>query len=175
MDLELTFDEISIEYGIISSMIFKDFDRGEIKSNKIAVIFILYNQQTNKILIEQRMPDQIFAGKKLIPGGSMEITDNNNLETTLKREISEELGVTPTKYLNLEYPIIGETGAILCPFLITEWDGDIPEKIIDKGNTLEWVDYDLWEPELKSVKEILGRATNFIKNNLMSHNLDILL
>jgi 8-oxo-dGTP pyrophosphatase MutT (NUDIX family) len=136
--------------------------------SKVSVLFIFYNHQTNKILIEERSPDQIFSGKKIFPGGSMEKYDNNNLVTAFKREVSEELGVTPTKYLNLEYPIIGETGAILCPFLITKWDGNIPNKVLDKGNSLEWVDLDSYESELESVRKIHIEVKRFVNSKLFN-------
>ena len=98
----------------------------------------------------------------------MEISDNNNLTRTLIREISEELGVLPTKFLNLEYPVIGETGAILCPFLITKWNGSIPDKVMDKGNSLKWVDLGSYESELESVRKIHIEVKRFITSKLLN-------
>ena len=149
-------------------MINKDSEPIKDIYHRVAVLFIFYDQQTNKILVEERSDKQIFSGKKIFPGGSMEISDNNNLTRTLIREISEELGVLPTKFLNLEYPVIGETGAILCPFLITKWNGSIPDKVMDKGNSLKWVDLGSYEPEPESVRKIHIEVKRFITSKLLN-------
>ena len=130
---------------------------------KKAVVYIFYDKNTDKFLVENRTADQFLAGEKLFPGGKVEDGEINDLTKTLLREAQEELGVNITEYKDMNSPIVGIGGFILYPYLISSWDGQIPEKVLDKGSVLEWVNTKTFKSNLKLVQELLKLANDFIK------------
>lgn len=105
------------------------------------VLFIMLH--SNKILVEKRPVEGFDKHLHLIPGGAI-----NNLETmeeALKREMMEELGVVPIKFeLLTNEKIIGVFDNLLKPFVVSEWEGTLPNMILDKQDPhpLEWVEID---------------------------------
>jgi len=130
--------------------------------DKKAVVYIFYDKNTDKFLIENRTQDQFLAGEKLFPGGKVKLNELDDLAKTLVREAKEELGVDIVEYTELNPAIVGIGGFILYPFLITSWGGRIPEKILDKGSILEWVDRTTFKPNLKPVKQLLKLARSHL-------------
>lgn len=90
---------------------------------KKAVVYIFYDKNTDKFLIENRTNDQFLAGKKLFPGGKVEPDELDDLSKTLIRETKEELGVDITEYKELSPAVVGIGGFILYPYLVTSWGG----------------------------------------------------
>ncbi|MDP3918216.1 MAG: NUDIX domain-containing protein [Candidatus Woesebacteria bacterium] len=129
---------------------------------KKAVVYIFYDKNTDKFLVENRTKDQFLAGEKLFPGGKVEQNELNDLTKTLIREAKEELGVTITKYVELNPVITGLGGFRLYCFLVTSWSGRIPKIVLDKGSVLEWIDRKTFVPNLKPVRKILKLANNSI-------------
>lgn len=129
---------------------------------KKAVVYIFYNKNTDKFLVENRTKDQFLAGEKLFPGGKVELDEMNDLSKTLTREAKEELGVDIIEYKELNPAVVGIGGFILYPYLITSWKGQIPEKVLDKGSILEWVDSKTFKPILKPVKQLLNIARSHL-------------
>lgn len=80
----------------------------------------------------------------LIPGGSVESHELGNLEAALKRELLEELGITPLEFIPLPNAteIEGIHNTLLRPFVINKWDGEIPEKVLDTEDELVWAEMD---------------------------------
>lgn len=110
------------------------------KSSRV-VLFALIKE--NKILLEKRPIRGFFNHQYLIPGGA--INNNEALEDALKREMHEELGVTPVKFTLLtDEDIIGLYDNTLKPFVVTSWHGDVPLYILDKEDPypLEWINID---------------------------------
>lgn len=72
---------------------------------------------------------------------------------TLKREVTEELGVMPTKvYRNSEFDgLYPPSGKCLRHYVVTEWQGDVPRETLDVGNKLEWVFVGHYANELLSL------------------------
>lgn len=129
---------------------------------KKAVVYIFYDKNTDKFLVENRTKDQFLAGEKLFPGGKVEQNELDDLTITLIREAKEELGVDILEYVKLIPAVIGIGGFMLYPYLVTSWGGQIPEKVLDKGSILEWVDRKTFKPKLKPVKELLKLARAYL-------------
>lgn len=111
--------------------------------NKPAVvIFVLVKD--NKILVEKRPVAGFAKDQYLLPGGAINISEN--LEQALKREMTEELGVTPTKFALLtQEDITGLFDNLLKPFVVSEWTGILPQISLDQEDPypLEWVEIDI--------------------------------
>lgn len=104
--------------------------------NSRVVLFALIKD--NKILLEKR-PNIGY----LVPGGG--INQLESLEDALKREMMEELNIIPNKFeLLTKTDIPGLNNNILKPFIVTSWQGEIPENVLDKEDPhpLEWMDID---------------------------------
>ena len=112
-----------------------------------AVVFILYKD--GKILIEKR-PKNDGTIENYIPNGSVEESDYGKEEdykiVAMKREASEELN--NLKITNYEYLAVYEVLEIKIRFyayLVTGWDGKVPEYTIEppgsgkKFADLEWI------------------------------------
>jgi 8-oxo-dGTP pyrophosphatase MutT (NUDIX family) len=130
--------------------------------DKKAVVYIFYDKNTYKFLVENRTKDQFLAGEKLFPGGKVEADELDDLSKTLIRESREELGVDIIDYVELHPAVTGIGGFTLYPYLVTSWKGTIPEKVLDKGSILEWVDIKTFKPNLKPVKQLLDLANNSV-------------
>ena len=122
---------------------------------KKAIVFVIYDLATKKYLVENRTDKQTMSGEKVFPGGKVKNSEIANLTKTLFRELKEELGIKPKKYKYLGKPTVGINGFELYSFLVTSWEGKIPNKILDKGSTLEWLGSEEFKPNIKPVREIL--------------------
>lgn len=108
------------------------------KSSRV-VLFALIKE--DKILLEKRPIKGFIKHQYLIPGGAIKRLEN--LEDALKREVLEELGVTPTEFeLLTDEDIPGLNENILKPYVVTSWQGAIPKFILDKRDPfpLEWME-----------------------------------
>lgn len=108
---------------------------------KEAAVMVLYDDIQKKVLSEERIrPDRVYYGERIFLSGLLEEGESEDPSLTAKRELQEELGVIATQMtpLESEEPIFGKLGERLYPYLITKWDGEIPEKVIDSGNPLVW-------------------------------------
>lgn len=132
---------------------------------KEVVVFIFYDSQKKKYLIEKRVSGQLYGGMKIFPGGRVEDNEIGNLEKTLFREIKEELGVSPIDYIDLKYPVDAGNGWTLYPFLVTSWKGKISERILDKGGVLEWIDRDKYIPKLDTMTKILEKVNEYVAHS----------
>ncbi len=127
--------------------------------NSRVVLFALV--KNNKILLENRP-----ATGYLVPGGA--INAHENLEDALKREIMEELGIIPTEFkLLTNEDIPGLNNNTLKPFIVTSWQGEIPENILDKKDPhpLEWMNIDkaLISIPVKPTKKIVEVLKKYLK------------
>lgn len=119
------------------------------------VVFIFYDPERNAVLLERRSSDVSFAGKLIFPGGKIEFEEQDSIAVALIREIEEELGVTPTSFepIPSQDDIYGETGKLLKPYLIRQWEGSLPEMVLDKGNPLLWQEIrEVESSELESMR-----------------------
>jgi 8-oxo-dGTP pyrophosphatase MutT (NUDIX family) len=137
-------------------------------TEKQTVVFIFYDSKERSVLVEKRLPNSELPNSILYPGGKINETDEENIVQTLKREIKEELGVVPLEYHYLSGPkIISETNRRLKPFLITRWAGQIPDKILDKGNSVFWEDIEvIAKSELRSMRETTMALKNFLSETV---------
>lgn len=111
------------------------------KSNLVVLFAVI---KKNKILLEKRPIKGFPKHQYLIPGGAINGREEN-LEDALKREVMEELGITPTDFkLLTDEDIPGLYNNILKPFVVTSWQGKIPKFILDKEDPypLEWMEID---------------------------------
>lgn len=132
-------------------------------SNQTVILLIV---KDDEILLEQRALNSALAGHFLPPGGKIEINEIKNPADACKREAMEELGIKLTEFSYLE-DIQGETGRLLKPFVITKWEGEIPEKILDKGNPLFWVKIDEFSKSpLPSIRDFSKLIRNYLNKNL---------
>lgn len=122
---------------------------------KKAVIFILV--KNSKVLVEQRTFSPMYANVLVYPGGNVE--EGETAEAAFKRELQEELGVTPLDYQILkDLSYTSKNGVSVTPFLVTNWQGKIPDKILDQGNSLIWIELsELKQSELKLVSMIANK------------------
>jgi 8-oxo-dGTP diphosphatase len=98
------------------------------------VLFIFYNPDTKKVLSEQRPPDHPdFPNQTTFPTGKVE--DGESIEEAMYREAKEEFGIVPKVFIKLPN-VIGNS--ILHPFWVKEWEGELPEVVLDKGSKLIW-------------------------------------
>ena len=95
-----------------------------------------------KILAEKRILENFTGEQLLIPGGT--VKDFETAEQALVREVFEELGLTVLEFeiLPLDKEIRGLKNQLIIPFLIKKWNGEFPQKILDKGNSIEWLNID---------------------------------
>lgn len=130
--------------------------------NGKAVIFIFL--KNNQILLEKRTFSEKFVNQLVFPGGTAEVDEHENLELTLQREVQEELGVRATRFeeLNLENDFKSRTGKIITPYIIHDWEGEIPKIILDQGNEVIWVD-------IKDAINSPLSGIQFIANALVQH------
>lgn len=114
------------------------------KKWKDTYVVILIFTDGKKIFIEKRAINGFPKDQYLFPGGIVEQTELNNLEVTLKREAMEELAVKILNFVTLPYDeeIFGLGGVRLRLFVITRWEGNLPQTIIDEGNPTSWVEID---------------------------------
>ena len=108
------------------------------------VIFVLIKKK--KILVEKRPVKGFSEDQYLLPGGAINEGELLNLDLALKREMMEELGVKPTKYKLLSNKgVNGIFDNLLKPFLVWEWDGEIPKIGLDEDDPypLNWVEMDI--------------------------------
>ncbi len=132
-------------------------------SRKI-VLFALI--RSGKILLEKRSIEGFDKPQYLIPGGAINDHLLEKLEDALKREMMEELGVTPINFeLLTEEDIPGIFNNMLKAFAVTSWEGEIPEIILDKEDPhpLEWIDID------KSIDLLPAMATKEIIQSLKEY------
>lgn len=140
------------------------------ESYKEAVIFLFYRD--NKILIEHRPSP--YGIETFIPNGSIEEEDHEKgidyRIAALHREIREEfLGKVNAKtFVKLSEFHVPEMKVLFYTYLITEWDGQIPEYTVEDGRKfadLEWINLDQYREYLKfdsaihackKLKEYLG-------------------
>lgn len=135
------------------------------KSSRV-VLFALIKE--NKILLEKRPVKGFVKHQYLIPGGT--INQLESLEDALKREVLEELGVTPTEFeLLTDEDILGLNKNILKPYIISSWKGEIPRFILDKKDSfpLEWVEIDkaLNILPIEPTKKIIELLNNYLSKS----------
>ena len=137
-----------------------------------AVVFIFPDATHTSVFMEERGPHQSQPGVRLFPGGHIEPEDAEGREdktrlTALRREIMEELGVTPTTIepLNIEPPATSPRGTILHPYIIQEFEGVLPTKIQDSGNPTVWESMEnAILSQSESVRVIAGALINYFAN-----------
>lgn len=121
----------------------EDIDSAEVKAKiKHVVVFILYDQETGRVLSERRRPDtKVYPDKVVFPAGNVKPHERNDYQRALFREMREELGIAPREYapLDTDEPLTAANGAYtLHPFIITEWYGGISQHVLDDRNPLIW-------------------------------------
>lgn len=129
-----------------------------------AVIFVFLNQD-NHVLLEQRAFKNGTIGPHWVfPGGHVEAHETD-LEIAVKREAFEELGIIPLEFspIPFEMKYHHKPDLTLTPFLITKWQGEIPDQILDQGNPTTWMHIDqlLETTPLDHVKNL----TQYLKDN----------
>ncbi len=121
--------------------------------------------QNNQALLEKKSENDPYSPLPTFTSGTME--DGETPLQTLMRESQEELGVKPTTFS--QFLLEGHTskdGKTLFPFLITKWEGSIPEKVLDNQHHLYWEDIDkLTQHELADMQVITKSLQKFLAND----------
>lgn len=136
--------------------------------NSRVVLFALV--KNNRILIEKRLIKGFLGHQYLIPGGAINDSEGEDLESALKREMMEELGTTPLEFkLLTNEDIPGLHKNILKPFIVTLWEGQVPKFILDKEDPspLEWIEinYALNMLPVKPTKRIIELIKEYFKKS----------
>lgn len=102
-----------------------------------AVLFTLLKD--NQILLEERHFERLGQTHLVFPGGHVE--EGETPEGALEREVTEELGIKILDFRKLDAEILypHKPDLKLTAFLITSWEGQLPEKILDQDNPIIWV------------------------------------
>lgn len=106
-----------------------------------AAVMVVYDEKANKVLSEQRTrPDRAYYGEKIFLSGLVEADERSDPSCTARRELKEELGIEVIDIFTLhpDGPITGGLGEKLYPFIISKWEGDIPDQVIGNNNPLVW-------------------------------------
>ncbi|MBI3443203.1 NUDIX domain-containing protein [Candidatus Woesebacteria bacterium] len=123
-------------------------------SLKQAVIFLIH--EDGKILLEKRLnPGKSYSGRIIIPGGKVEIDQNETPEQAVIREIREECKVEPTKLTLLdtfEDVTPGLNHYLFTAYLVTDYQGKIENNEPEKSGHM-WV-------ELSSAKNFVNFASS---------------
>lgn len=130
---------------------------------KVPVIIAVFTKN-EKVLVEKRFLKNFKEKQYLIPGGKVK-KDLENMEQALKREVSEELGVTVIEFTLLSdtEAILGLKGQQLIPFLIQKWEGELPKNILDTGNLLEWIEIEkVLNTPVKPTREIVQALKKYL-------------
>lgn len=105
------------------------------------VLFLVFKD--GKVLLERRInPDKAYYGYTIIPGGKVEKDKDKNNQDAMMREVGEELGIKPTKFILLDsFQHITITGHHYrtAAWLITEYRGEITNNEPGKAEHV-WVD-----------------------------------
>ena len=84
---------------------------------------VIYNSTKDKVLISKRSINQHLSGYWEFPGGKVEY--NEDVNTALKRELFEELGITVIKaesYTSVRHDY-GDKKVLLDVWKVSEWRG----------------------------------------------------
>lgn len=133
------------------------------KNTSQVVIAVFTNG--DKILIEKRALENFTDLQHLIPGGEVEIGES--VEQALKREVMEELGVTISEFIPLPASKIrGLRNQLLVPFLITKWEGNLPDFILDKKDPLSWLTIDeVLQTKVEPTRKIAEALKKYLEND----------
>lgn len=134
------------------------------QNQKHAVIIILI--KGNQALLERRFPQSDLGNHFIFPGGGIEETEMADPVIALKREAMEELGIIPVGFFPIS-TLTGESGTTLKPFVVISWEGEVPAKIIDRGNPVFWQDLEIVaKSPLMSVQQMVKEAKKILSKNL---------
>ena len=101
------------------------------------------------------------ADNFIFPGGRIQEHEMSDFKLAAIREAQEELGITPTTIIPVlqEEDFKSEIGKTLRPFVVTSWEGDFPEKVLDTDAPLVWQDLDeVMKSPLMSVSTMAATA-----------------
>lgn len=118
-------------------------ERGEIKKpgETEGVIFLLYKD--GKFLVEEvTRVESGFYRHLRIPGGKIE--QGESPEEAMKREVEEELGVSPKSFIELdafEDVTLSGNYYVFHAFLVLDYDGEVKNREPEKSN-LYWLPVD---------------------------------
>ncbi len=116
-----------------------------------------------KVLVEKRQLEQFSNPQYLIPGGTVKQLEK--IEQALIREAIEELGIKILDFTPLpsKNKIRGLKGQYLEPFLVSKWEGQISETILDKGTPLFWVEFnEALTSKVRPTREIIIALKNYL-------------
>lgn len=131
-----------------------------------AIVFIFMDQDRN-VYLEQRPASGSYPEEWIFPGGKVETSDSS-FENTLIREIREETNVVPLDFQSLELPeiIYSPRGRRIYPFLITSWEGQLPEVILDNGHPTKWQPLtEAIHSPVESISKLAFHLNQFLKND----------
>jgi 8-oxo-dGTP diphosphatase len=95
-------------------------------------------ERDGRILVCRRRADQNHAFKWEFPGGKVE--PNETTSAALVRELSEELGIQARcgpEVMRYEFAYPGKRPLLLVFYAVTEWAGEIENRIFDR---IEWIE-----------------------------------
>ncbi len=136
-------------------------------NQKQIVLFSLFKD--GQVLIEKRPLTGHHGNQLLIPGGSVKEKEAEKLEDALKRELMEELGITPLEFIRLKCEdIYTYKGVVMIPFLVNRWEGEIPSIGLDPEDPypLEWVSLEvILNSPINSTKKVACALQKYVESS----------
>ena len=130
---------------------------------QVKVVISVFTDE-GKILAEKRILKNFAKEQLLIPGGT--VKDFETVEQALVREVSEELGLTVLEFeiLPLDKEIRGLKNQLIIPFFIKKWEGEFPQKILDKGNSIAWFEFDeLLNSPIEPTRKVVAALKKYLE------------
>lgn len=139
------------------------------------VMFLFYDGDTRKILVEHR-PTDSGEMETFIPNGSIEMKDHveekDYKTVALFREVQEEFAgkIIIKSYVPISEYSVDEVKLRFYIYLIKEWIGKIPDHTVEDGKKhadLEWISLEKFRTQLKfeSAIHACEKLQEYLKNN----------
>jgi hypothetical protein len=141
------------------------------------VLYVFYDRQKDSVLGVDKLGVHHYGDERLFPTGTQDPGDQQSLERTFLREVGEEVGVKPIEYrpLNHDQPVhSARSGSNIYPYLVTEWEGDIPAHVLDSPDEVfQWETLEnAARTSIPTRTEVVKRATQALIVDLIGKKIN---
>lgn len=131
--------------------------------NSVNVSTIIFNQKGQVLLGKRSMSEDVYPGLWGIPGGKVDVEpcDNGAIETNLKREVKEEIGIEiePIFYLTSNCLVKGDEAKLYLIFVSEHLSGE--PAALEDTEEVKWFALDELTPEMLTPRtyDNIGKAS----------------